>query len=407
MFFIYRCGEVEMMRAEGLRKQMLIAGMTSLVLFFLIVFTGGSFAENRISVMINGEQLDLYSGPIMEGGRVLLPLRAVSENFEYQVSWDSRKKMVSIKDSKDILEIPVGTFTYKRNGKEKKMDVAPKLRAGTVFVPIRMVAQEFGCKVDWDVQKKIVWIEKYRTVEAPDAVSLLKNIGKNTKIILTGKEYNLSNVVGISNPHVKKTDVFDGEEYMISGVENLTIESKKGVKPLIVVKPRYANVLTFEGCYNIRLEGITAGHTAEPGYCTGGVIAFKDTEKADLVNCKLYGCGTYGVTGERSSFLNVSDSEIYDCTYGCVEFYDCRDVFFSYCMFRDSKEFNMFHFSNSARITIKDSEIKNNETIQGWSFLSSSGSDAIEFLRCRFTGNKYSILQSGDEIKLKECYIAD
>lgn len=400
-----------MVKMQGFQRRIGKGSLLVLMtLFFFLMGKSDLFAEGSISVIFNSELMVLDSpalAPIMEKGRVLLPLRAVSENMGYKVSWDFKKKIVVIKDEDNILEIPVEKLTYKRNGKEKKTDMAPKLKNGTVFVPIRMIAEEFGSQVEWNPKDKTVIIEKYRTVEAADAVALLKNIDHNTKIILTGKEYNLSNVVEISNPNIRKVSVFDGEEYVIVGVNNLTIEAKKGIEPLVVVKPRYANVLTFEGCYNLKLKGIKAGHTIESGYCTGGVFKFLSTVKASIEKSKLYGCGTHGILGEYSYQIDVKDTEIYDCTYGCVSLSDCNEVKFSSCVFRDSKEFSMFDFVNVRDVLIENSLIKNNVSAGNTPLISSSGASDVTFLNSKFIGNKYVILQSGDGIRLKDCYVED
>ena len=77
----------------------------------------------------------------------------------------------------------------------------------------------------------------------------------------------------------------------VQNLSNLTIRAEgDDVKAHTVsARPRYAHVINFENCANIMVEGFTAGHTVEPGYCCGGVIGFNNCEDVLVNNCGLYG----------------------------------------------------------------------------------------------------------------------
>ncbi len=392
---------------SGSEKQRKVIGIFIFFTICFMVTVGNVFADKDIQVVINGEPMYSEVSPILDNARVLVPLRAISESFRYAVSWDSKTKTVRIRSKNDLLEIPANKNIYKKNGKQKKSDVAPKLKNGVVFVPLRMIAEEFGCEVQWKKAENKVVIQSYRVVEVADELSFLKNIGSDTKLILTGKEYVLSNVMGVSNPNIKSIDVFDGQEHVIKGVENLEIVAKPGTKPVLLVRPRYSDVLSFEDCSNITIRGVKAGHTVESGSCTGGVFDFRNTKKVLIKNCRLYGCGTYGVTGQNSESIKVLNTEIYECTYGCVSFESCKDISFASCVFKDSQEFSMFEFSNTSNVLIRDSHIRNNRSTERWPFIYALGSQNIEFARCKFYGNSYDILKYEDAVKFRDCYIED
>lgn len=75
------------------------------------------------------------------------------------------------------------------------------------------------CNVEWYAPDNIIFIEKYRnTVEVSNATELLNNAKSYTKLVLTQPEYDLTNVGNISNHKVKADSVFDGVQYVISGV---------------------------------------------------------------------------------------------------------------------------------------------------------------------------------------------
>lgn len=128
-------------------------------------------------------------------------------------------------------------------------------------------------------------------------------------------------------------DCYDGAELVITSVEGLSIASE--INTVITAAPRYANVLNFENCTDLRLTGFTAGHTVEPGECAGGVLAFDGCINAAVDGCSLYGCGTLGIYASASNDLKVTGSEIFDCSVGAVLLYGVDGASFEDCSIHD------------------------------------------------------------------------
>lgn len=130
---------------------------------------------------------------------------------------------------------------------------------------------------------------------------------------------------------------FDGPSLVITSVPNLTIRADGSDRKAHTVSatPRYANVLTFENCNAITLSGFTAGHTKEPGYCMGGVIALRDCSNFLVDNCGLFGCGTIGVEATSVRDLQVVNSEIYECSFYGIRLDACETVAISGTTIRD------------------------------------------------------------------------
>lgn len=176
------------------------------------------------------------------------------------------------------------------------------------------------------------------TVEAATVQELLAAIAPNTRIVLTGRSYDLSAAAeGADGENYHWEEAFDGPELVISGVDNLTIESSDGILTghTITAAPRYANVLRFEGCTNLRLAGFTAGHTPEPGECSGGVLRFNNCDTVAVENCGLYGCGVLGVWAVSCGDLQVKDCLIYECSWGGISLEYVSGASIENCTFRD------------------------------------------------------------------------
>lgn len=58
------------------------------------------------------------------------------------------------------LELQINNPTYKENDVAKHTDVAPIIEESRTLVPLRLVAENLGCNVDWDEMTRTVTIEK-------------------------------------------------------------------------------------------------------------------------------------------------------------------------------------------------------------------------------------------------------
>lgn len=174
-------------------------------------------------------------------------------------------------------------------------------------------------------------------IHVSTAEEFVNAIASNTTILLAEGEYNLSEVKRgpLSTKDKYWNRVYDGQELIIEGVTNLTIQ---GVSSdcRIVVESRYANVLTFKSCDNIKIENITAGHTPEKGTCSAGVFSFSSCSDIQITNSHMFGCGSIGLYFDDVKNVNVEDSSIYECTRNIMFMTDSDNITFANCTFRDT-----------------------------------------------------------------------
>ena len=169
---------------------------------------------------------------------------------------------------------------------------------------------------------------------------LLDAIGPNRKIILTSETYDLSTATGYGEARGTYwywIERHDGPELSIFGVDNMTIcgESGEITAHTIEAVPRYADVLFFDTCTNITLSGFTAGHTVEPGNCSGGVLTFRDSQNITVERCGLYGCGILGVETMYCENVTVCGCDIYECSMGGIKMWSTYYVTLENNSFRD------------------------------------------------------------------------
>lgn len=61
------------------------------------------FADDAITVYVDGQQLSFEVEPVIKDGTTLVPLRAIFEKFGYEVSWHPEDQTIlGLKDGADI-----------------------------------------------------------------------------------------------------------------------------------------------------------------------------------------------------------------------------------------------------------------------------------------------------------------
>lgn len=126
-------------------KKTILALTLSLVCTLLIGNPAISFANNLSNRIDNG---------IIENGRMLIPLRAVSEKFNSEVTWNQAKKTITIIRGKRELLLHVNSRTALLNNAAFRLDVPAKIDNGTTYVPARVFAEAFGGTALWSKQER-------------------------------------------------------------------------------------------------------------------------------------------------------------------------------------------------------------------------------------------------------------
>lgn len=122
------------------------------------------YADNNISIYINGQALKTDKECFILNGRTFVPIRAVVEELGANVEWDEVYRTVSITkgDSNIKLYIDNRLFGYKENSQMKYdvSDVAPIIKNDTTYVPLRLVGNALGLDVSWNDTTKTVSVSE-------------------------------------------------------------------------------------------------------------------------------------------------------------------------------------------------------------------------------------------------------
>lgn len=96
--------------------------------------------------------------PVVLKGRTLVPIRAVFEQLGYDVSYDIETSTATITDGETIVSIISNNDIALVNGVEKKMDVCATVLNGRILVPVRFISEAFNNIVIWDGENSTVII---------------------------------------------------------------------------------------------------------------------------------------------------------------------------------------------------------------------------------------------------------
>lgn len=276
----------------------------------MVMLSLPAMGSESIGIQYEGYELELSSNPIMRENHVMLPLRALSEEFGYSVNWNQELKRIQVSNGGKVITLYLNSQKADVDGKEVEMDMKPVVIQGVTYVPIRFVSENLGYSVTWDA--------------------------KNRQVILEKADYNVYNGNYILDPKSKKLFYKVNKQKVEIGAVSL---EKEGTPYLEVVKiadggeivkisnnygepARFNEVTTFfvkDGkaigrvCYCANLTRVESLSFLDGlvGLCDGNkVYAYSNTsnqlvKEYDLT--QLVGEGTYELEGLGKDFLLVRE----------------------------------------------------------------------------------------------------
>jgi hypothetical protein len=114
-------------------------------------------ASAQVTVDVNGNALDFSTAPIIQDGRVFVPLRGVFERLGASVDYSNGLITATGSDGRTI-SLTIGSTQATISGQPETIDVAPFIVSSSTFVPLRFISQALGASVNWDENDHVVSI---------------------------------------------------------------------------------------------------------------------------------------------------------------------------------------------------------------------------------------------------------
>ncbi len=112
----------------------------------------------KLEAKIDGKPKKLPAAPYLKLASTMVPLRFLAEAFGSAVSHDKKTGATVVQKGASKIMVWQGKQTAQIDGKPIKLDVAPEIKNGTLFVPIRFISEIYRADVSWDATTKKVTI---------------------------------------------------------------------------------------------------------------------------------------------------------------------------------------------------------------------------------------------------------
>ncbi|MDD6307797.1 MAG: stalk domain-containing protein [Clostridia bacterium] len=103
-------------------------------------------------ISIHSEIID--ASPYIENSRTMVPIRVITENFDANVAWDAETKTVTITNGDNVIKLTIGSYEAYVNDKLIMLDTVPVLSSDRTMVPVRFITENLGYTVTYVPETK-------------------------------------------------------------------------------------------------------------------------------------------------------------------------------------------------------------------------------------------------------------
>jgi hypothetical protein len=119
----------------------------------------------NVTVILNGQTMTFDQPPIVQAGRVFVPLRGVFQQLGATVVYANGQ--INATSNGRSVSLRIGSTQAVVNGQPTILDVAPFVVGSRTLVPLRFIAQSLGASVNWNDSTSTVTINSAGAVQPP------------------------------------------------------------------------------------------------------------------------------------------------------------------------------------------------------------------------------------------------
>nr|WP_245247356.1 MULTISPECIES: stalk domain-containing protein [unclassified Paenibacillus] len=122
-------------------------------------FNSISLTINKIAVTVNGKGMTLEQAPVIEKGNTLIPIRFVTDALGGTVRWDDAERKVTVIRGGKMIDLWIDNPDLIVNGQRVTAEVPPVIRNNLTMVPLRILSENLGWKVTWNEKTRQVTLQ--------------------------------------------------------------------------------------------------------------------------------------------------------------------------------------------------------------------------------------------------------
>lgn len=107
-------------------------------------------APEGIRIMVNLTPVRSEVAPYIKENRTMVPLRVIAEKLGARVDWIGSENRIDLVRNLEKVSLWVGRTEAQKDLQLLSIDAAPEIVDGRTFVPLRFVVEALGAKITWD-----------------------------------------------------------------------------------------------------------------------------------------------------------------------------------------------------------------------------------------------------------------
>lgn len=163
--YMYDCAGRNVCSMKILRNLLMAACVICMLSGGLSAYAEENIYENKVTVIMDGEEVDSDVPAMIIDDRTMLPFRAILEKFGADVDWNAEYEIITAIKAETILMMridkPIMVKTNLVDGvtEQIELDVVPQIVDDRSLVPVRAVSEALDAQVDWDAETRTVTID--------------------------------------------------------------------------------------------------------------------------------------------------------------------------------------------------------------------------------------------------------
>jgi hypothetical protein len=111
------------------------------------------------TVSVNGKTTTVDQAPYIISGNTMVPIRFITEALAGEVKWNGNEGKVTVFRGDHLVDLWLGNPNLIVDGSTVTAEVAPALKNQLTMVPLRILSENLGWKVTWDGATRTVTLE--------------------------------------------------------------------------------------------------------------------------------------------------------------------------------------------------------------------------------------------------------
>ena len=114
----------------------------------------------ELMIIVGDEVAEFTNEPILVNDHYLVSSRDIAQIFNASIDWNEESKEINIIKDEKQLTFDVKDKKLLVNGEAQTLNTSITIKDGVSFIPLRAISENFGYNIEWDEQAKMILINK-------------------------------------------------------------------------------------------------------------------------------------------------------------------------------------------------------------------------------------------------------